>query len=59
MKYYPIPVIIVSSLTQQGSKLALEALAIGALEVISKPSAAYSVGDMSLQLADKIRAVAR
>lgn len=58
MKYYPIPVIIVSSLTQQGSKLALEALAIGALEVISKPSAAYSVGDMSLQLADKIRAVA-
>ncbi|MBA4369798.1 MAG: chemotaxis response regulator protein-glutamate methylesterase [Desulfobacterium sp.] len=58
MKYYPLPVIIVSSLTQAGSKLALEALSIGALEVISKPSAAYSVGDMSVQLADKIRAVA-
>jgi two-component system chemotaxis response regulator CheB len=58
MKYYPIPVVIVSSLTQEGSKLAMEALAIGALDVISKPSAAYSVGDMSLQLADKIRAVA-
>ncbi|MFH2064353.1 MAG: chemotaxis response regulator protein-glutamate methylesterase [Pseudomonadota bacterium] len=58
MKYYPLPVIIVSSLTQKGSKLALEALSIGALEVISKPSAAYSVGDMSVQLADKIRAVA-
>jgi two-component system chemotaxis response regulator CheB len=28
------------------------------LEVISKPTEAYSVGDMSLQLADKIRAVA-
>jgi two-component system chemotaxis response regulator CheB len=39
--------------------MALEALASGALEVISKPSAAYSVGDMSVQLADKIRAVAR
>ena len=59
MKYYPLPVIIVSSLTPKGGKMALEALAGGALEVISKPSAAYSVGDMSVQLADKIRAVAR
>lgn len=59
MKHYPLPVIIVSSLTQKGGKLAMEALAGGALEVISKPSAAYSVGDMSVQLADKIRAVAR
>jgi two-component system chemotaxis response regulator CheB len=59
MKHYPLPVIIVSSLTQKGSKLAMEALAAGALEVISKPTAAYSVGDMSVQLADKIRAVAR
>jgi len=58
MKYYPLPVIIVSSLTKQGGKLAMEALSLGALEVISKPSASYSVGDMSVQLADKIRAVA-
>jgi len=56
MKHYPLPVIIVSSLTQQGSKIAMEALSSGALEVIS---AAYSVGDMGVQLADKIRAVAR
>lgn len=59
MRYYPLPVIIVSSLTPKGSKLALEALSIGALDVISKPSASYSVGDMSVQLADKIRAVAK
>ncbi len=59
MKYYPLPVIIVSSLTRKGGKLAMEALSNGALEVISKPSAAYSVGDMSVQLADKIRAVAQ
>ncbi|MBN2126369.1 MAG: chemotaxis response regulator protein-glutamate methylesterase [Deltaproteobacteria bacterium] len=58
MRYYPLPVIIVSSLTRKGGKLAMEALSLGALEVISKPSAAYSVGDMSVQLADKIRAVA-
>jgi two-component system chemotaxis response regulator CheB len=59
MQYYPLPVIIVSSLTKRGSKLALEALNLGALEVIAKPSASYSVGDMSVQLADKIRAVAK
>lgn len=59
MKHYPLPVIIVSSLTPKGGKMAMEALSSGALEVISKPSAAYSVGDMSVQLADKIRAVAR
>jgi len=57
MKYYPLPVIIVSSLTAHNSKLALEALSIGALEVIVKPNAAYSVGDMGVQLAEKIRAV--
>jgi len=57
MQHYPLPVIIVSSLSTKGSKIALEALSLGALEVISKPSAAYSVGDMSLQLAEKIRAV--
>ncbi|MDA8133629.1 MAG: chemotaxis response regulator protein-glutamate methylesterase [Desulfobacteraceae bacterium] len=57
MQYYPLPVIIVSSLTTKGSKLALEALSLGALEVISKPGEAYSVGDMGVQLAEKIRAV--
>jgi len=59
IRYYPLPVIIVSSLTAKGGKLALEALSSGALEVISKPTDSYSVGEMSLQLADKIRAVAR
>jgi len=58
MRHYPLPVIIVSSLTPKGSKLAMEALSLGALEVISKPSSAYSVGEMSVQLIDKIRAVA-
>ncbi len=59
MRFAPMPVIIVSSLSTEGSKIALEALSCGALEVISKPTAAYSVGDLSIQLADKIRAVAK
>lgn len=57
MKHYPLPVIIVSSLSTKGSDLAMEALAIGALEVMAKPNDAYSVGDVSIQLAEKIRAV--
>jgi two-component system chemotaxis response regulator CheB len=59
MRYYPIPVIIVSSLTPEGGILALEAMSAGALEVMCKPGAAYTVGDMSIELVDKIKAVAR
>jgi len=59
MRYYPIPVIIVSSLTPQGGNLALEALEIGAVDVMCKPGAAYTVGDMSIDLIDKIKAAAR
>ncbi len=59
MRYYPLPVIIVSSLTKRGGTMAMEALSLGALEVISKPSTSYSVGDMGIQLADKIRAVSQ
>jgi two-component system chemotaxis response regulator CheB len=59
MKHYPLPVIIVSSLTKKSGKLALEAMESGAVEVLSKPGSAYSVGEMMQQLADKIRAAAR
>ncbi|MGB9697829.1 MAG: protein-glutamate methylesterase/protein-glutamine glutaminase [Thermodesulfobacteriota bacterium] len=59
MRYYPLPVIVVSSLTPKGSKMALEALENGAVEVLSKPGPAYSVGEMSYQLKEKIRAVAK
>ncbi len=59
MHYFPLPVIIVSSLTPKGSKMALEAMEYGAVEVLSKPGGPYSVGDMSLQLKEKIRAAAK
>lgn len=59
MQYYPLPIIIVSSLTRNGGKLALEAIESGAVEVLSKPGSAFSVGEMRQQLADKIRAAAR
>ncbi len=59
MQHHPMPVIILSSLTNKGGKLALEAIEAGAVEVLSKPGGSFSVGEMADQLADKIRAAAR
>lgn len=55
MQYYPIPTIVVSSLTPQGSEMALDALKAGAIDIVSKPGAAYTVGDISAILVDQIR----
>ncbi len=59
MHHYPLPVVIVSSLSAKGGELAMEALDAGAVDVMCKPGAAYSVGDMSVELIDKIKAAAR
>ena len=59
MQFYPMPVIVVSSLTPKGSKTALEALENGAVEVLAKAEGSYSVGDMSAHLVEKIRMAAR
>lgn len=59
MAHHPLPVIIVSSLTKAGSELALEAIESGAVDVLSKPGSSYSVGDMSIELRDKIHSAAR
>jgi two-component system, chemotaxis family, protein-glutamate methylesterase/glutaminase len=58
IKFCPLPVIIVSSLTQEGSDMAVEALHAGAVEVVCKPGAAYTVGNMAEDLADKVKAAA-
>lgn len=59
MAQYPIPVIIVSSLTQKGGEIAMEALECGAVDVICKPGAAYTVGNITSILIDQIRAASR
>ncbi len=56
MRYYPLPVIVVSSLTPEGSETALAALEAGAIEVVSKPGSMYSVAELSESLIEKIRA---
>jgi two-component system chemotaxis response regulator CheB len=58
MRYKPTAVIVVSSLTPAGGALALEALSAGACDVMCKPGAAYSVGDMTADLVQKVKDVA-
>ncbi|WDP84710.1 MAG: chemotaxis response regulator protein-glutamate methylesterase [Desulfobacter sp.] len=59
MQFHPLPVIVISSLADKGSRTAMDAFAAGAVNVISKPGSAYSVGEMSTDLARKIKAAAR
>jgi two-component system chemotaxis response regulator CheB len=59
MKHHPMPVIILSSLTPQGGKTAMEALSAGAIEVMSKPGPSYSVGEACNALVEKIKAASR
>lgn len=58
MKYHPMPIIVVSSLTPQGGHVAMEALDAGAVDVMCKPGASYTVGDMAVDLIEKIKAAA-
>ncbi len=58
MRYHPLPVIIISSLGQSSSRIAIEAMRLGAVDVLAKPGGPYSVGDLRASLAQKIRAAA-
>jgi two-component system chemotaxis response regulator CheB len=58
MKHYPMPVVVLSSLTPKDSELALKALDLGAVEVLCKPGAAYSTKNISHHLVLAIRSAA-
>jgi two-component system chemotaxis response regulator CheB len=58
MQRRPVPVIVMSSLSQRGSEHALEALRLGAFDVLGKPSGSFSFGDLGTVLIAKIKAAA-
>jgi len=58
MRHHPMPVVVVSSLTPAGSQEAMRAFELGAVEVMCKPSSAYSIGEAIPALARAIRAAA-
>ncbi|WP_447927627.1 MULTISPECIES: protein-glutamate methylesterase/protein-glutamine glutaminase [unclassified Vreelandella] len=61
MRLRPMPVLMVSSLTQSGSEITLRALELGALDFVAKPSLGVRSGMMEYanEIAEKIRAAAR
>ena len=61
MPQYPIPVIMVSALTQKGAQITLEALEAGAIDFVTKPSTdvARGLNQMLADLRQKIKMAAQ
>lgn len=59
MKYHPLPVVVVSSLSSKSSEAAIRALELGAVEVIKKPGSSDTIEEISLQLVEKVKAAAQ
>jgi len=55
MKHYPLPVVVVSSPDQRNGEVAIKALELGAVEVISKPESIYAVHNIFKHLVYAIR----
>ncbi len=60
MPQYPVPVVMVSSLTQRGQQVTIDALAAGAVDFVPKPSSNMAVGvqAMLLELRAKVKMAA-
>jgi two-component system chemotaxis response regulator CheB len=58
MQRRPTPVIVLSSLSQRGSEHALEALRLGAFDVLGKPCGPFSLDNLGGQLITKIKSAA-
>ena len=60
MKHYPIPVVMVSSLTQKGAETTMAAMEAGAVEIVAKPVLEkHNFSLIASELIDKIKAAAR
>ncbi|MFC4416373.1 chemotaxis response regulator protein-glutamate methylesterase [Chromohalobacter beijerinckii] len=61
MRLRPMPVLMVSSLTQKGSEITLRALELGAVDFVAKPEMGIREGmlEYTQMIADMIRAAAR
>ncbi|HVT81754.1 MAG TPA: chemotaxis response regulator protein-glutamate methylesterase [Phycisphaerae bacterium] len=59
MAQRPTPVIVLSSLTAEGTRTAVDALAAGAVAVLCKSSSAYAIGEEGSSLAARVKEAAR
>lgn len=61
MRLRPMPVVMISTLTERGSEVTMRALELGAIDFVTKPKLAITDGirEYTELIADKIRAAAR
>src|SRR5215213_5121862 len=61
MTLRPMPVVMISTLTQAGAEITLEALEIGAVDFIAKPASdlANAMADLATELHAKVKGAAR
>lgn len=61
MPQYPLPVLMVSALTQKGKQITMEALEAGAVDFVTKPSTdvARGLNEMLIDLIEKVKAVSK
>jgi len=60
MRLRPMPVVMISTLTERGAEITLDALAIGAVDYFAKPTqnVAAVLGDAAQTLAEKVKSAA-
>lgn len=58
MEHHPLPVVVVSSLAQEGSQAAMDAVEAGAVDVLAKPDGTMSIGALADRLAYHVKAAA-
>jgi two-component system, chemotaxis family, protein-glutamate methylesterase/glutaminase len=61
MRLRPMPVVMCSSLTEKGADVTLDALALGAVDFVTKPKVdlAYKLEDYAQEITAKVKAAAR
>ncbi len=61
MRLHPMPVVMCSSLTERGAEVTLEALALGAIDFVTKPKVdlAHKLDDYAREIIHKVKVAAR
>jgi two-component system, chemotaxis family, protein-glutamate methylesterase/glutaminase len=61
MRLHPMPVVMCSSLTERGADVTLEALALGAIDFVTKPKVdlAHKLDDYAREIIQKVKTAAR
>jgi two-component system chemotaxis response regulator CheB len=60
MRLHPMPVVMVSSLTEQGAEVTFQALEYGAVDFVTKPKVdlAHTLEDYAVEICEKVKAAA-